>query len=419
MAHVHPFKAILPRADIASLVPSRTYVSYSRQELINTLREDPYTFLHIINPDWEEKNRPKPHSEARLQQIRGRFEEFLEEGILVEDDKQYFYLYEQVDGDQHYLGIIGCISIDDRLNGTIRSHEETLTKRENLLKEYLKVCDINAEPVLLSYPDEKGLEDKMQVFLRSEPDHAFTTTDDNVSHRMWHIGDPEDIAFIREHFASIPNLYIADGHHRVASSVLLGQEKREALGQWTGKEGFNFFMAYFIPESRLSIFGYHRAIKDLNDLSPEAFLQALEKDFEVREEPGPVEPSQVHRFGLFLEGCWYSLTARPDSFDDNDPVRSLDSSILYHNILYPILGIRDPKASDRVQFAGGPNGMGNLMGLMKKRKMKAGFVLHPVTIQQLKDVSDTGKNMPPKTTWIEPKLRSGLTVYRMDLDQDV
>ncbi len=414
MAGIRPFKAIRPRAGNADQLISRAYLSYTRRELIATLDQNPDSFLHVINPEYHKKNRSPPNSVERFQKTRERFEEFMKKGILQEAPQKGLYLYQQRTRAHSYLGIIGCATVDDALNGTIRKHEKTLAEREKLMTRYLRTCDINAEPVLLTYRDDEEIERIIDRITSDPPEFDLSAPDDGTQHRLWPVTDPMSIQRLQERFADKDALYIADGHHRSASSVRLAQEKRKENPNFTGEEGFNFYMAYFLPESQLTIQGYHRLVKDLNGLSSEAFLEALNKDFEVQSAKKSTETA-VHRIKLFLEGNWFSLIPRKGSYQEDDPRSSLDAEILQEKVLEPLLNIDDPRTSKRIDFPGMLDKTEDIETLVRKRGIAAAFVLHPVTLEQLKAVADAGEIMPPKTTWTEPKLRSGLTIYRMGI----
>lgn len=411
MADIIPFRAIRPARDKAHLVATRSYVSYSPNNLRRKLAENPYSFVHVINPEYSMHLRPIRGAQ-RFPLVREKYLEFLDEGILQRDKNPAFYLYRQIQPHDSFVGIIGGISVEDYDNGTIKKHEATLTRREELFKHYLDVCNFNAEPVLLTYPDDSELESLIEQVEETMPEFDFSTTD-KIRHQLWVIEDPETLAVIHSRFEPMKHIYIADGHHRSASSSLLSKGRRDANTGHTGEEMYNYLMACMIPESQLSIYDYNRVIKDLNGHTPDEFKSWLEKDFDISPLPSAAAPDGLHAFSMYLDGKWYSLRlkALPDS---DSPVDHLDAQILYERVLRPYLEILDPKTDARIAFVSGKEGMTGLQQFADKKKMKLAFGLHPVSTAQLKEVSDAEQIMPPKTTWIEPKLRSGLTIFSFD-----
>lgn len=394
---------------------TRTADTYSLQERRRILRENPDSFLHVIFPEaGNKKKRTKPNTKARFLKVRERFEEFHQQGIFLREEEPALYLYELRSRNSCFIGFIGTASVRDQENGVIRKHEQTLEKREELLKEYLKVCDINADPVLLCYQDDQDLRELMDEVRTTPPTYDLLTEDDGRQHRLWPILNKDRIRKVQKQFERMPALYIADGHHRSASSLRLAEELRTRSPQ--GEEaGYERFMAYFIPESQLQVHGYHRCLSDLNGYTVQGFLEALQKAFTLIPSDSPVEPESLHEFGLYIDGAWYRLHPDPSGFDHKDPIGSLDASILYHKVLLPLLNVKDPRNSQRVHFHGAPKGLAPLKKDVDQGKFRLAFTLAPVPIEQLKEVADQGLVMPPKTTWSEPKLRSGLLVYRMGL----
>jgi uncharacterized protein (DUF1015 family) len=397
-------------------VITRTADTYSKKERERILQKNPDSFLHVIFPEAGQKQkRTRPNSKERFRKVRERFDEFHHRGVFIQEDQPALYLYELSSGNDRYIGFIGGASVEERERDLIKKHEQTLEKREELLKEYLKVCDINADPVLLCHPDREDLKEIVRGIREGPPSYDLVTEDDGRRHRLWPILDQGLIDRIRGVFDRIPALYIADGHHRSASSVRLAEEMQEASADRSNEAGFEHFMAYFLPESQLRIHGYHRCIKDLNGYDPKDFLRALHRHFRVIPSGTPVEANALHEFGLYLDGKWYRLHPHPESFDHDDPVGSLDASILYDRVLLPLLDVRDPRNSERVHFHGAPKGLDPMVADVDRGKFRLAFTLAPVPLEQLKEVADRGMVMPPKTTWIEPKLRSGLLIYRMGL----
>ena len=337
MADIKPFKAVRPTRDKVSLVASRSYLSYSEETLIEKLEHNPYTFLHIINPDYSDK-KTEVKGKAKYHLIKNKFNEFKAEGVFIEDQKPTLYLYQQQKGEFFFTGIICASSVDNYLNGDVKIHEQTIARREEKFKEYLNTTGFNAEPVLLTYPDQNGVDDVLKSYIKSRPEYEFTTTN-RSTHRLWLIQDKNDIQTLKNIFEKVDALYIADGHHRSASSALLCQQKREENPYYTGSESFNFCMSYLIPESQLRILDFNRIVKDLNGLSAEEFIAAVSSAYQVSESENSFKLREKDEIGMYLEGKWYSLTAQESSFNRNHSVEKLDTAILSNNILSPILGI--------------------------------------------------------------------------------
>lgn len=414
MAQVIPFRAIRPENDKVHLVASRSVDGYNTSELRDKLTQNPFSFLHVINPDFEDGSKTKPGSKERLLKVKNRFRNFLNANVFLRDEKACYYLYRQVKNDNTYIGIIGCTSIDDYLNGVIKIHEQTITQREEKLKDYLEVCEFNAEPVLFCYPDDQDINEVTTDVMRYRPDYDFTTTD-KVRHTLWIINKTKSIRTISNSFSKIPAIYIADGHHRSASSALLGKLRRSRDKNFSGKEAYNYYLGVFFPESQLKIYDYNRLVKDLNGLSNEQFIEKLSKSFEVREVNESIfRPTRKHELSMYLSGKWYSLIARDGVYKADSPVGSLDASILTDHVLSPILDIHDLKTDKRISFVPGIKGPEALKAAVDDKKVAVAFGLYPVTMEHLKWIADTNNIMPPKSTWVEPKMRSGLVIYSLE-----
>lgn len=415
MAKIQAFHAYRPPSELAPSVITRTADSYSSEERRRILHNDPYSFLHVIHPEaGKEVKETLPNTKERFEKVRQQFEAFYRSGVFVREGEAALYLYELTGPEGTYCGLIGGASVEDLKKDRIKKHEQTLEKREKLLKEYLKVCDINADPVLLCHPRHAPLDELIEHIRIEEPEYDLRTEDDGKRHRLWPILQKDWIRRIQECFSSMSTLYIADGHHRSASSLRLAEEL-EKEGAEADEDGYAAFMAYFIPEDQLNIHGYHRCVTDLNGYSTEDLLKELEADFQVIPSSGPVDADTLHEFGLYLDGNWYLLYPYPDRFDHRDPIGSLDASILYERILSPLLDVQDPRSSERVYFHGAPKGLDPMIRDLEAGKFRVAFTLAPVPLEQLKEVADRGRVMPPKTTWIEPKLRSALLIYRMGI----
>jgi uncharacterized protein (DUF1015 family) len=414
MAKVIPFRAIRPEQDKVHLVASRSVDGYNTAELKDKLAGNPFTFLHVINPDYDDGIKTKPGSKERLQKVKARFKSFVKEKIFLRDPNPCYYIYRQIKEGNVYTGIIACTSIDDYMNGVIRIHEQTLTQREEKLKDYLEVCDFNAEPVLFCYPNDKIIDTATAEIVEERPDYDFTTTD-KVRHTLWVVEKKELVQKIAERFSRIPAIYIADGHHRSASSALLGKLRRSTRKNYTGEEAFNYYLGVFFPENQLKIFDYNRVVKDLNGLSDQEFIKRIKDKFDVHKVNSPIyKPAGKHELSMYLPGQWYSLTAKEGTYRSDDPVGSLDASILTEHILSPILNITDLKTDKRIGFIPGVRGAEALKRSVDEGKFAVAFGLYPVTMEQLKWIADTNNIMPPKSTWVEPKMRSGLVIYSLE-----
>lgn len=395
------------------LAASRSYISYSRYGLQQKLSKNPYSFLHVINPDYRSREVGHAITPMDLKKIKEKFLDFHEQNIYQKDERPCFYIYQQERDGYTYTGLIACIAIDDYENGTIKKHEATLAKREEKLKNYLRVVDINAEPVCMTYPRSEKVAKVVRKVVEVRPEYDFSTVD-GVRHMFWIIEDQDDIHQIQWYFEDIPKVYIADGHHRSASSYLLGKERRERKPDYTGNEGFNYFMGIFFSEDNIRILQFSRLVTDLNGQSEVDFLKKLEKDFEVKKIGKEIYyPKAFHDISMYVGESWYSLHPKDDTYDPLHPSEHLDTSILTENILKPLLGIEDPRLDDRISYIGGIEDLRPLKRQVDSGKMKVAFALYPVTIDQLKNIADSGEVMPPKSTWIEPKLMMGLTIYSM------
>jgi len=412
MAKIVPFKAIRPTRDKAYLVSSMPAYIYPKHILEAKLESNPYTFLHVINPEFRKDDKTQPNSVERFEKVREKFEEFYNNGIFIKDKKDCFYVYRQITNTNEYIGLITGISVDDYLNGTIKIHEHTLTQREETFKLYLDVCQFNAEPVLLTYQDNPIVDEIINKYINTRSEYEFCTTH-HIKQDLWLVNDENDIANLVEAFKNINQIYIADGHHRSASSVLYAQSKRAENPNYNPNAKFNYFLSYLIPESKLNIVEYNRTVSSLNNYNPDSFLNEVKKFFEVEEKTAAYTPIKRHNFSMYLAGKWYSLTAKKGIFDENDIVENLDARILTSTILTPILGIKDVKTDNRLSFMEGTKGAKGLQEKVDNEEAVVAFGLFPVSIEQLKAVADANNIMPPKSTWIEPKMRSGLTIYSL------
>ncbi len=410
MAIILPFRAIRPVRDKVALIASRPYQTYSKTERDARMKSNPFSFLHIVNPGY--RYQQKISGEARYKLVRNRYEEFKEEGIFIRDEKPCFYVYKIVNREKKvFHGIVAAASTEDYENDIIKKHEDTLHKREVVFKEYLKTVGFNAEPVLLTYPDNDLLAAIIKNKMMERAEYEFTTTYRDT-HYLWKIDEEKAVQEIVTAFSGIEKLYIADGHHRSASSYLLAQDLKSSNTKHTGKEPYNFFMAYLIPESDLKIGEFNRVVRDLNGLSKEAFLVKLDTDFRIENRGQKLfKPEKKHQFSMYLDGDFYSLTLRESAFKSENSLSGLDAQILLKTILEPILGIQDPRRDDRIAYIPGHQDMVYIKDLVDSNKFKVGFSMLPATVEELKQIADEGLTMPPKSTYIEPKLRNGIVIY--------
>ena len=406
MAIIKPFRGIRPVADKVHLVASRSVAGYNSAQLHSKLSENPYTFFHIIMPEFGGTVKSRPNSPELLKKIKAKFLSFIKEKIFVTDSEESFYIYQQIKEGHTFTGIIACASVDDYLNNVIKKHEQTITEREEKLKDYLEICDFDAEPVCFCYPDNKKIDSIVSKTISGEATYNFTTTD-RIQHKLWKLSDRKLVEEIVSAFAEIPSIYIADGHHRSASSARLGKSHREKNLNHSGNELYNFFMAAFFPESNLKIFEFNRVAKDLNGLNKETFLKKLSENFTIEERgEAAFKSKEKGVFGMYLEYKWYALKLKEKN-------SKLDSDLLTDLILSPILGIHDLRRDKRISFISGTQGIEALKKIVDSGKGTVGFGLYPVTIHDVVKIADAGGTMPPKSTWVEPKMRSGLVIYSL------
>lgn len=413
MAIVRPFRAVRPAKDYAKQVISLPYDVMNREEAAHMAEGNPYSFLHICRSEIDLPHESDPYSEQVYAKARENIDGFLTDEILIRDEEPMLYIYKQIMDGRAQTGIVGCVSVDEYRNDTIKKHEFTRVEKELDRINHFDRCNTNTEPVFLTYRDDKRIRTLVEGWMNGHaPEYDFTTKD-GVGHALWAITDPEAVALLSSLFGEIDSLYIADGHHRSASAVKVGEKRRAANPGYTGEEEFNFFMAVIFPDSDLKVFDYNRVVKDLNGFSKEEFLQKISEKFTVEPvEKGPYRPEAKHIFGMYLDGRWYKLAAKSEIVCDEDVIRCLDVSILQENLLEPVLGIEDPRTDKRIDFVGGIRGLEELERRVAK-DMTVAFALHPVSISDLIAVSDKGMVMPPKSTWFEPKLGSGLFMHEL------
>jgi uncharacterized protein (DUF1015 family) len=411
MAQILPFKAVRPVPHKVHLVASRSMDGYSSANLKDKLEANPYTFLHVINPDFADGSRTRPGSKERLKKVKQKYLSFIKENILIHDELLGYYVYRQIKNGVEYLGIIACTSIDDYMNGVIKIHEQTITQREEKLKDYLEVCEFNAEPVLFCYNHDEAIDNELKKISALRPDYDFVTTD-KVRHTLWVVNSKPNVEILQQRFSSLSSVYIADGHHRSASSALLGKIKRKKEKNYLGTEAYNYYLGVFFSDTQLKIFDYNRTVKDLNGLTVRELVQQLEEKFLVSKVNDPIiSPQKKHQLSMYLANKWYLLEVKDGVYKTDDPVGSLDASILTEHVLGPLLNIHDLKTDKRVGFIPGIKGAHELKRQVDEGKAAISFGLYPVTMQHLQWIADTNNIMPPKSTWVEPKMRSGLVIY--------
>lgn len=415
MAIIKPFRGIRPPQDLVEQVVSRPYDVLNSAEARAEAGDNEKSLYHIIKPEIDFPEGTDEHDPRVYSKAAQNFEKFQQEGWLVQDKKDCYYIYAQTMNGKTQYGLVVGAYVPDYMNGVIKKHELTRRDKEEDRMKHVRVNNANVEPVFFAYPDDALLDEIVRKYTAEKPVYDFVAPDDGFGHKFWVIDDDKDIERITEEFKGMPALYIADGHHRSAAAALVGAEKANQNPAHRGDEEYNFFMAVCFPASQLTIIDYNRVVKDLNGLSEEEFLAALQKNFEVQKMGAEIyKPTGLHNFSLYLGGNWYSLTARPGTYNDNDPIGVLDVTISSNLILDEILGIKDLRSDKRIDFVGGIRGLGELKRRVDSGEMKVALALYPVSMKQLMDIADTGNIMPPKTTWFEPKLRSGLVIHKLD-----
>ncbi len=414
MAKVKPFKGIRPPREMVTEVASRPYDVLNSEEARAEAEGNPKSLYHIIKPEIDFPVGTDEHDPCVYERARQNFDAFQTNGWLVQDKKDHYYIYAQtMDGRTQY-GFVVAANVDDYMSGRIKKHELTRRDKEEDRMKHVRVNNANVEPVFFAFPDNPVLEEIIKKVTATPAEYDFTAPD-GFGHHFWVIDDDDTIAAITEAFAQMPSLYIADGHHRSAAAALVGHEKALANPNHRGDEEYNYFLAVAFPASHLRIIDYNRVVRDLNGLSPAEFLEKLEKSFVVEDKGTEIyHPEALHTFALYLEGRWYKLIARPGTYNDDDPIGVLDVTISSDYILRDIIGITDLRSDKRIDFVGGIRGLEELKRRVDSGEMAFALALYPVSMKQLMDIADSGNIMPPKTTWFEPKLRSGLVVHSLE-----
>lgn len=415
MATIKPFKGLRPPHDLVERVESRPYDVLDSEEARVEAGDNEMSLYHIIKPEIDFEPDASEYDPRVYKQAADNFRKFQEKGWLVQDDKEQYYIYAQTMNGKTQYGLVVGAFVEDYMNGVIKKHELTRRDKEEDRMKHVRVCDANIEPVFFAYPDNSVLNELITRYAATTPVYDFIAPIDGFRHQFWTISDDKDIATITEEFRKMPALYIADGHHRSAAAALVGAEKAKQNPQHVGNEEYNYFMAVCFQASQLTILDYNRVVKDLNGMSSEEFLKALEADFIVKcEGTDEYKPQHLHEFSLYLDGKWYSLEAKEGTYDGTDPIGVLDVDISSRLILDKLLGITDLRSDKRIDFVGGLRGLSELKRRVDSGEMRVALALYPVTMQQIMDIADSGKIMPPKATWFEPKLRSGLVIHKLD-----
>lgn len=432
MADVRPFCAYRPRKGLEDRIAALPYDVYDRREAAAEIKREPLSFLRIDRAEAELPEEIAPDADCVYERARDILHKRIAEGEFVQDRKPFYYLYELTMNGRSQTGIAACVSIDDYCSGVVLRHENTRREKETDRFRHVDVCNMQTGPIFLAYRDQAKLRGIREAWKEGHKPVNDFVSPDGVRHRVWIVEDEAVSEKIRECFGEMDHIYIADGHHRCASAVRVGKKRREEAGTYTGKEAFNYVLSVLFAESELEILDYNRVVKDLNGYEPEAFLEKVKERFEVQAEGlTPVKPRRKGEFGMYLAGCWYRLTADRQPEADGrggqpgncspgeqsrgpDPVRGLDVSVLQENLLEPVLGIGDPRTDERIDFVGGIRGLRELERRVKS-DMQVAFSLYPTSIGELFEVADAGRLMPPKSTWFEPKLRSGLFLHTLEV----
>ncbi len=413
MVKIKPFKGIRPPKEMVKEVAARPYDVLNSQEAKKEAGEK--SLLHITKPEIDFDPIADEHSQQVYDKAVENFKKWKANGWLRQDDTEKYYVYAQTMNGRTQYGLAAACHFDDYLSGKIKKHELTRKDKEEDRMIHVRIQDANIEPVFFSYPAETEVDKIIAEVVKNKPAEYDFTADDGFGHHFWVIDDEKTIARITELFEKIPALYVADGHHRTAAAALVGQEKMKANPNHTGNEEYCYFLAVIFPDNQLKIIDYNRVVKDLNGLTPAQLTEQLRKSFEVKEMGAEIyTPAALHNFAMYLDGKWYSLTALPGTYNDADPIGVLDVTILSNLVLDNILGIKDLRVDKRIDFVGGIRGLGELKKRVDSGDMKVAFALYPVSMKQLIDIADTGNIMPPKTTWFEPKLRSGLVIHSLE-----
>lgn len=414
MATVKPFRGLRPPKNLVERVESRPYDVLDSEEARAEAGDNEMSLYHIIKPEIDFPVGTSEYDPRVYEKAAENFAKFQQKGWLVQDDKEQYYIYAQEMNGKTQYGLVVGAYVNDYMTGVIKKHELTRRDKEEDRMKHVRVNNANIEPVFFAYPDNEVLNELIMRYAATEPEYDFIAPIDGFGHKFWCVADDKDIETITREFAKMPSLYIADGHHRSAAAALVGAEKAKLNPNHRGDEEYNYFMAVCFQASQLTILDYNRVVKDLNGLTSEEFIAALQKNFDVVDKGEEIyKPAQMHEFSLYLDSHWYSLTAKEGTYDNTDPIGVLDVDISSRLILDEILQIGDLRSSKRIDFVGGLRGLGELKRRVDSGEMRAALALYPVSMKQIMDIADSGKIMPPKATWFEPKLRSGLVIHKL------
>ena len=414
MAKVKPFRGIRPPKELVEKVESRPYDVLNSEEARAEAGDNEMSLYHIIKPEIDFPEGTSEYDPRVYEKAAENFQKFQDKGWLVQDDKENYYIYAQTMNGKTQYGLVVGAYVDDYMTGKIKKHELTRRDKEEDRMKHVRVNNANIEPVFFAYPDNKVLNDLIMRYAATEPEYDFIAPIDGFGHKFWVISDEKDIETITNEFAKMPNMYIADGHHRSAAAALVGAEKAKLNKDHKGDEEYNYFMAVCFQASQLTILDYNRVVKDLNRMESDEFLRKLTRNFIVEDKGEEIyKPQQPHEFSMYLDEHWYSLKAKEGTYDNNDPIGVLDVDISSRLILDDLLGIKDLRCSNRIDFVGGLRGLGELKRRVDSGEMRMALALYPVSMKQIMDIADSGNIMPPKATWFEPKLRSGLVVHKL------
>ena len=414
MATIKPFKGVRPPKNLVEKVESRPYDVLDSDEARAEAAGNEMSLYHIIKPEIDFEEGTSEYDPRVYDKAAENFQKFQDKGWLVQDAQECYYIYAQTMNGKTQYGLVVGAYVEDYLNGVIKKHELTRRDKEEDRMKHVRVCNANIEPVFFAYPDNAVLNALIARYVTTEPVYDFIAPIDGFGHKLWIVSDANDIDTVTKEFAAMPSLYIADGHHRSAAAALVGAEKAKQNPNHRGDEEYNYFMAVCFPASQLTVLDYNRVVKDLNGMTPEQFLEALQKNFVVEKKGAEIyKPAKLHEFSLYLDGCWYSLNAKPGTYNDADPIGVLDVDISSRLILDDLLGIKDLRSDKRIDFVGGLRGLAELKRRVDSGEMRMALALYPVSMKQIMDIADSGKIMPPKATWFEPKLRSGLVIHKL------
>ena len=413
MSIIKPFPGLRPKKEYAEKVASPPYDVINSDEARELAKDNDLSFLHVIKPEIDLPIDISLYDEKVYQKGAENLKKLVDDGILIKDEKPCFYIYKQIMGEHEQVGLVASASIDEYQNNLIKKHEKTRKIKEDDRTKHMDTLNANAGPVFLTYKAKKEIDDLINKIMVNEPEYNFVS-DDKIRHIFWVINDDEMITAIQKEFAKLDCMYVADGHHRSAAAFRVRELRKNANPNHTGNEEYNYFLSVIFPHNQMYIMDYNRVVKDLNGNSKEVFLTKVKEMFDIEKKQKQYKPQKTHTIGMYLDGDWYKLTAKANTFDENDPVKKLDVSILTENLLTPILNIGDLRKDERINFVGGIRGLNELEKLVDSGKYALAFAMYPTSIQELMDIADAGKMMPPKSTWFEPKLRSGLIVHTLD-----